>query len=83
MIRSDEGASDRNIGFFFISLVGGGRTAGRWGAKDNTEREGCIRREIKEREMVVLIKEGKGGSLGDIAYLYFFFCNRTKGLIKG
>ena len=75
MIRSDEGASDRNIGFFFISLVGGrgGRTAGRRGAKDNTEREGCIRREIKEREMVVLIKEGKGGSLGDIAYLSFFF----------
>ena len=61
--------------FFFISLVGGGggRTAGRRGAKDNTEREGCIRREIKEREMVVLLKEGKGGSLGDIAYLYFFF----------
>ena len=62
---------------------GGGRTAGRRGAKDNTEREGCIRREIKEREMVVLIKEGKGGSLGDIAYSYLFFCNRTKGLIKG
>ena len=54
-------------------MGGGGRTAGRRGAKDNTEREGCIRREIKEREMVVLLKEGKGGSLGDIAYLYFFF----------
>ena len=70
MIRSDEGASDRNIGSFF-HLPGwgvGGRTAGRRETKDNTEREGCIRREIKEREMVVLIKEGKGGSLGDIAY---------------
>ena len=32
--------------------------------------------------MVVLIKEGKGGSLGDIAYLYLIFRNRTKGLIK-
>ena len=74
---------ETSVFFHLPGWGGGGRTAGRRGAKDNTEREGCIRREIKEREMVVLIKEGKGGSLGDIAYSYFFFCNRTKGLIKG
>ena len=33
---------------------------------------------MKEREMVVAGK----GSLGDIAYLYLIFRNRTKGLIK-
>ena len=45
--------------FFFSSpwWAGGGRTGGRPGAKENREREGCIRREMKEREMVVLIKE--------------------------
>ena len=43
--------------FFFISLVGG-----RPGAKENREREGCIRREMKEREMVVLIKEREAES---------------------
>ena len=51
--------------FFFISLVGGGgagRTGGRPGAKENREREGCIRREMKEREMVVLIKEREAES---------------------
>ena len=44
---------------------GGGeeaRTGGRPGAKENREREGCIRREMKEREMVVLIKEREAES---------------------
>ena len=53
------------ISAFFFHLPGwgvGGRTAGRREAKDNTEREGCIRREIKEREMVVLIKEREAES---------------------
>lgn len=64
LIRSDEGASDRNIGFFFhlLSGRGGERTGGSRGAKENREREGCIRREMKEREMVVLIKEREEGS---------------------
>ena len=35
---------------------------GRPGAKENREREGCIRREMKEREMVVLIKEREAES---------------------
>ena len=50
--------------FFFISPVGGGGggTGGRPGAKENREREGCIRREMKEREMVVLIKEREAES---------------------
>ena len=41
---------------------GGGGTGGRPGAKENREREGCIRREMKEREMVVLIKEREAES---------------------
>ena len=41
---------------------GAGRTGGRPGAKENREREGCIRREMKEREMVVLIKEREAES---------------------
>ena len=45
---------------------GGGRTGGRQGAKENREREGCIRREMKEQEMVVLIKEREAESEGDI-----------------
>ena len=63
LIHSDEGAGDRNIVFFF-HLPGGGRerTGGRRGAKDNREQEGCIRREMKEREMVVLIKEREAES---------------------
>ena len=52
--------------FFFSSpwWAGGrwGRTGGRPGAKENREREGCIRREMKEREMVVLIKEREAES---------------------
>ena len=50
---------------FFFHLPGGqggGGTGGRPGAKENREREGCIRREMKEREMVVLIKEREAES---------------------
>ena len=64
---------------FFFHLPGGrrgggwGRTGGRPGAKENRQREECIRREMKEWEMVVLIKEREAGSLVDIAYLYLIF----------
>lgn len=47
--------------FFHLPGRGGG-TGGRRGAKENNEREGCIRREMKEWEMVVLIKEREAGS---------------------
>ena len=47
--------------FFHVPGRGGG-TGGRRGTKENKEREGCIRKEMKEWEMVVLIKEREVGS---------------------
>ena len=41
--------------------MGGGDRQAR-GAKENREREGCIRREMKEWGMVVFIKEREAGS---------------------
>lgn len=42
-------------------MGGGGRTGGRRGAKENRERKGCIRREMKEQEMVVAGRGKFGG----------------------
>ena len=48
--------------FFHLPGRGGGGAGGRRGAKENNEWEGCIRREMKEWEMVVLINEREAGS---------------------
>ena len=53
---------ETSVFFHVPGRGGGGGTGGRRGTKENKEREGCIRKEMKEWEMVVLIKEREAGS---------------------